>query len=394
MLVEILKQIVTLLRCFFQVDWPSFVEWPWNWPWHTNFFAGCNYVLHSTGQLYSHKRKHERHDFELSAFKELKSAEPMLQKSSKFKRSVMDVPGEKSLSKEDQEFVDLEDLVRISQLKPSDDDAKWAGSNDSGSQLAADETDESCDEEEDWDGNAGKSSRPDVVPSSYMDQRSAPTSPLPLLIANINDVPLGESLNLLKFRPGVEKRTESPSSSSSSADVIPPVSSSSSSSPASTSLCLPKHPPAVNGKKERDESWKKYLTRSGFVVVIYRGWIVVIYRGWIVVIYRGWIVVIYRGWIVVIYRGWIVVIYRGWIVVIYRGWIVVIYRGWIVVIYRGWILNTLLVVMWLSENQIPLELIPTFPKACLWKIYPRVYCKQSDIKIHPWVLVLVVIVLI
>lgn len=27
-------------------------------------FSGCNYVLHSTAQLYSHKRKHERREFE------------------------------------------------------------------------------------------------------------------------------------------------------------------------------------------------------------------------------------------------------------------------------------------------------------------------------------------
>lgn len=36
--------------------------------WHaltfTSLLAGCNYVLHSTAQLYSHKRKHERRDFE------------------------------------------------------------------------------------------------------------------------------------------------------------------------------------------------------------------------------------------------------------------------------------------------------------------------------------------
>jgi hypothetical protein len=34
-------------------------------------FSGCNYVLHSTGQLYSHKRKHERRDFEF-AYKRFK----------------------------------------------------------------------------------------------------------------------------------------------------------------------------------------------------------------------------------------------------------------------------------------------------------------------------------
>ena len=33
--------------------------------------AGCDYVLHSTGQLYSHKRKHERKDFE-HAYKRFK----------------------------------------------------------------------------------------------------------------------------------------------------------------------------------------------------------------------------------------------------------------------------------------------------------------------------------
>lgn len=33
--------------------------------------SGCDYVLHSTGQLYSHKRKHERRDFE-SAYRRFK----------------------------------------------------------------------------------------------------------------------------------------------------------------------------------------------------------------------------------------------------------------------------------------------------------------------------------
>ena len=37
--------------------------------------AGCDYVLHSTAQLYSHKRKHERRDFE-SAYKRFRDHHP------------------------------------------------------------------------------------------------------------------------------------------------------------------------------------------------------------------------------------------------------------------------------------------------------------------------------
>ena len=37
-------------------------------------FSGCDYVLHSTAQLYSHKRKHERRDFE-SAYKKYRDVQ-------------------------------------------------------------------------------------------------------------------------------------------------------------------------------------------------------------------------------------------------------------------------------------------------------------------------------
>lgn len=38
---------------------------------------GCTYVLHSSGQLYSHKRKHERRDTEL-AYRKFKLAQSMM----------------------------------------------------------------------------------------------------------------------------------------------------------------------------------------------------------------------------------------------------------------------------------------------------------------------------
>ena len=39
--------------------------------------TGCEYVLHSSGQLYSHKRKHERRDNEL-AYRKFKMAHSMM----------------------------------------------------------------------------------------------------------------------------------------------------------------------------------------------------------------------------------------------------------------------------------------------------------------------------
>lgn len=39
--------------------------------------SGCNYVLHSSGQLYSHKRKHERQDNEM-AYRKFKLAQSMM----------------------------------------------------------------------------------------------------------------------------------------------------------------------------------------------------------------------------------------------------------------------------------------------------------------------------
>lgn len=39
--------------------------------------SGCNYVLHSSGQLYSHKRKHERQDNEI-AYRKFKLAQSMM----------------------------------------------------------------------------------------------------------------------------------------------------------------------------------------------------------------------------------------------------------------------------------------------------------------------------
>ena len=43
-------------------------------------FKGCTYVLHSSGQLYSHKRKHERRENEL-AYRKFRLAQNMLKSS-------------------------------------------------------------------------------------------------------------------------------------------------------------------------------------------------------------------------------------------------------------------------------------------------------------------------
>ena len=75
-----------------------------------DLILGCNYVLHSTGQLFSHKRKHERRDYETAYKRYKEDSVPTTMVATPSGDSVMSVPVSNSSN---QEFVDLEDLSKM-----------------------------------------------------------------------------------------------------------------------------------------------------------------------------------------------------------------------------------------------------------------------------------------
>ncbi|XP_023932584.1 zinc finger protein castor homolog 1-like [Lingula anatina] len=84
---------------------------------------GCDYVLHSTGQLYSHKRKHERRDFE-HAYKRFKEEQHFKKRVSVGPVPIAPMPTsgipqftlqnfQLPVIKQEAEYVDIDDLVKM-----------------------------------------------------------------------------------------------------------------------------------------------------------------------------------------------------------------------------------------------------------------------------------------
>ena len=237
------------------------------------FSAGCNYVLHSTGQLYSHKRKHERRDFEV-AYKSYKTQlQPIkitptpLHKPSKAapatSQQSADVRQPRVLNSE--EFIDIEDLAAINQsgaLNESDSSSPCTLStvidlslpSTPGNPLdmtgsskifsATSQSEESC--------------SPVEGPSrcSSMEQ----------LGSALEGDTLGDSLNLSILSYDDDKHTPVTEGVNATPEINP-CSDSASSQPGTKEVALSKSVssvssvPSAKDKRERNDLWKKYLTR-------------------------------------------------------------------------------------------------------------------------------------
>ena len=244
-------------------------------------------MLHSTGQLYSHKRKHERRDFEHAyrRFKDdpLKSPSMTLphqlamggaasgMMTSPGMSQMMTSPAMSHMSSK--EYVDLEDLVKMNRprsLNISESSSAASHPSPQPQDLSLPST-----------PGISEPTTPSSVsvklePVDTIRESKVPPSTIAKLASKLNSQ-LNDSLTLPI--PG-----HTPASSQKGLASLPsplvgvinppsvamtPVSGSGSAARAPSptmGIChggfVPKVSPPVNEKKERDETWKKYLTRS------------------------------------------------------------------------------------------------------------------------------------
>ena len=233
-------------------------------------------MLHSTGQLYSHKRKHERRDFEHAyrRFKDDQTQKPMLnpairqmgvtpQGSSQLESHLVNDSGSTSRRRREDEYVDLEDLVkRQGDVKPDLDS------------LVKVKTEPGLSPEPDSPGLIPPPAhgKVDSVESALLHSphNKAAPSTLARLAHKLSGHGLSDSLNLPI--PGQEEADHDETSAAEKTEVKPrlgnkhPLTAPSMTTPGKqegktyTPKVMKVSPP-VNEKKERDESWKKYLTR-------------------------------------------------------------------------------------------------------------------------------------
>lgn len=236
--------------------------------------SGCDYVLHSTGQLYSHKRKHERRDFE-HAYRKFKedqrpkpSARPILPSptisTTPSQMIIAQTPpaGISSRStpiKKEAEYIDLEDLSKFTQSDDSNSSSPIPTDLSAQKSLSSTPmrntmitTTPSTTVEVKVEAGEGNSSKPHP-------------STLAKLASKLSGSSLGDSLSLPipSYNEEEQMKTEM---AFGDAPAVPSgvkvaTSDVATCPPGATLKFVPKLLPVVNDKKEKDESWKKYLTR-------------------------------------------------------------------------------------------------------------------------------------
>lgn len=206
---------------------------------------GCNYVLHSTSQLYSHKRRHERRDVEQLVYKQLGpssltkdvviSLSPLLDSQSNGVAALSQSAAPSTVVKRELCGGACENAVR-----PSDS-------------MSGDVV-ESTDAELMHDGLKVLVKK-EFLKEKEQNQECFISPELVKLASDLGNKDLRNSLNLpFTFAPFPEengKSDEDEEESEEAAAIKFP----------SSVFCQPKILPSVNEKKEKDESWKRYLTR-------------------------------------------------------------------------------------------------------------------------------------
>lgn len=280
-------------------------------------FLGCEYVLHSTGQLYSHKRRHERRDFE-NAYRRFKDEQkkkdgpgvenPNPIRSTQQPRSNTPIvhaatpkskvdsahsaispalrphsfPGysaaptphssRTSVIKQEAEYIDLEDLSQFNHSGRSSPENSMTPTDlsMSGSSASSGKTDCRSDTDSAPPAHGGVTIKAENVGLDLSSSSSSQTtnnsnvnkpqaSTLAKLAYKLNS---NSSLNGSLSLP-VPAVNEAGDISSRGPSPVGPALSASLGSGATPGVVgfVPKSPPPVNHKPEKDESWKKYLTR-------------------------------------------------------------------------------------------------------------------------------------
>lgn len=222
-------------------------------------------MLHSTGQLYSHKRKHERREIEQAMYKQLGPVPSLTNVRSTASPSdslplSTAVIGQPPivLTTSVKHQLDTGSTVKVAKVKDLPIVVKsenYEKLSDAGGVLTGnDNGSESV--EMDLEAKPGvKAEKDDEVGESFL------SLGMVKLASDLDGKDLGCSLNLpIPLAPLLSMETDSKSDEdgcgtdeASSLSVVPSL--------MQTPFFLPKTLPPVNEKKERDESWKRYLTR-------------------------------------------------------------------------------------------------------------------------------------
>ncbi|XP_033763818.1 LOW QUALITY PROTEIN: zinc finger protein castor homolog 1-like [Pecten maximus] len=280
--------------------------------------SGCNYVLHSTAQLYSHKRKHERRDFE-SAYRKFREEQqdvkgspasgiiqgtvvnsvsnmPLMpnhqpmslpvaikrealedfdsndSKRLKTGQSGMSLP----LSIKQEAFDDSESNESKFMLEEQSDNLNENSFSDVKSESS--ESNNAMDvSHHDLDSDSIKDDISDVPDTTYIEPKASTMAALNLTGTKLSDsltlpipamqvkdeVQINSPQDVTPVRQQLHLPVQIPTSASSMATpLVAPASSSAISQTVSTvaSVPLPARPPIME-KRERDEAWKNYLVR-------------------------------------------------------------------------------------------------------------------------------------
>lgn len=227
-------------------------------------------MLHSTGQLYSHKRKHERREIEQAMYKQIGSVPPLtnIRSSTASPSDSLPLPtaviGQSPavLTTNVKHQLDTDSPVKVAKVKDlpsvvkSENLEKLSGA--SGVMTGSDRGSESV--EMDLEVKAEVKAENDVkCGESFLSIGMVKFS------TDLVGKDLGDSLNLpIPMAPLLAMEMDSKSDEdgcgmdeASSLSVVPSL--------MQTPYFMPKTLPVVNEKKERDESWKRYLTRCELI---------------------------------------------------------------------------------------------------------------------------------
>lgn len=207
---------------------------------------GCNYVLHSTSQLYSHKRRHERRDVEQLVYKQLRpssltkdvviSSSPLLDSQSSGVTALSQSAAPSTVVKREL----CGGGTCENAVGPSD--------SMSGDVVASTDTELMHD-------GLKVSVKEESLKEKEQSQECFISPELVKLASDLGGKVLRNSLNLpFTFAPFPEENGKSDqdeeASEEAAATKFP-----------SSIFFQPRILPSVNEKKEKDESWKRYLTR-------------------------------------------------------------------------------------------------------------------------------------
>ncbi len=238
---------------------------------HEGTFAGCDYVLHSTGQLNSHKRKHERRDHEHAyrRFKEEKNKAALsvvaaaaraappppaaagvpglpsdllaILSQASANRGAFDLSSFAPPEAENPEYIDMEELSTIDRNQNRKEEAI----------LSETETTE-----------GGHFATPDGQSdgqelTEQFSSQAMPSTLVKLASKLSSGGGLDDSLNLPIPDCGPEDGEAPPGPPLLRDEFV----GNHGGIPTNVPGFVPKGSPAINNKKEKDETWKKYLTR-------------------------------------------------------------------------------------------------------------------------------------